>query len=207
MNLSVTSTGRCTVEAMPIEMVERKGLGHPDTICDNVAEQLSRALSAYYLERSGRILHHNVDKALLVGGQAKPRFGGGEIIEPIRLILAGRATTVVRTEDGDHHVPVGYLAIKAARAWLRQNIPDLPDEGVVIDYQIRPGSDDLREVVEKSRSHVPEANDTSLGVGHAPLSRTERIALEVEKAVREIEPIGPDVKVMALRYNLSLIHI
>ena len=49
-----------------IEIVERKGLGHPDTICDLVMERISVALSNAYLERFGRILHHNCDKGLLV---------------------------------------------------------------------------------------------------------------------------------------------
>ena len=57
-------------ESLPFEIVERKGLGHPDTICDALTENLSRALSRVYLERFGAILHHNVDKVLLCGGAA-----------------------------------------------------------------------------------------------------------------------------------------
>ena len=75
-----------------VEIVERKGLGHPDTICDALAENLSLALSRFYLERFGAILHHNVDKGLLCGGAARPAFGGGEVTEPIEIYLAGRAT-------------------------------------------------------------------------------------------------------------------
>lgn len=40
----------------PVEIVERKGLGHPDSICDALAENLSRNLCRHYLERFGRIL-------------------------------------------------------------------------------------------------------------------------------------------------------
>ncbi|MDH3521479.1 MAG: hypothetical protein OEM49_13570, partial [Myxococcales bacterium] len=58
--------------AAPVEVVERKGLGHPDTLCDALAEELSRNLSRFYLERFERILHHNVDKALLFGGASQP---------------------------------------------------------------------------------------------------------------------------------------
>jgi S-adenosylmethionine synthetase len=60
-----------------IEVVERKGVGHPDTICDNIAEQVSIALSKYYLDEFGTVMHHNVDKGLLVGGIARPSYGGG----------------------------------------------------------------------------------------------------------------------------------
>jgi hypothetical protein len=66
-----------------VEIVERKGIGHPDTICDALAETLSRNLCREYQRRFGEILHHNVDKALLCGGRAVAAFGGGSIIAPI----------------------------------------------------------------------------------------------------------------------------
>jgi len=73
-----------------MEMVERKGKGHPDVLCDKAAEELSIALSQFYLEKYGRVLHHNVDKCVLVGGQSTVTFGGGEVLEPIHLLLVGR---------------------------------------------------------------------------------------------------------------------
>jgi S-adenosylmethionine synthetase len=76
----------------PVEIVERKGLGHPDTICDGIAEHFSARLCRAYLDRFGFILHHNVDKVLLAAGRSRPAFGGGELVEPIQIILAGRAT-------------------------------------------------------------------------------------------------------------------
>lgn len=76
-----------------VEIVERKGLGHPDTICDALAEAFSRNLCREYLARFGSILHHNVDKALLCGGRSAPAFEGGAILSPIDIYLAGRATT------------------------------------------------------------------------------------------------------------------
>ena len=196
MELRVAQARYEPIEQWPIEIVERKGLGHPDTICDSVAEELSRELSCYYLSHFGQVLHHNVDKALLVGGRTEVSFGGGVILEPMRLILSGRATSQV----GSEYVPVGALAIKAARQWLKANLTDLPDEGIIIDYQIKPGSADLRNVVEGG-GDVPLANDTSLGVSHAPLSETERLVLEAEAVTREVVPVGADVKIMALRHD------
>ena len=61
----------------PFEVVERKGRGHPDTICDLLAEQVSHDLAQFYQRRCGRVLHYNVDKALLAGGRSEPHFGGG----------------------------------------------------------------------------------------------------------------------------------
>lgn len=187
--------------AAEVEIVERKGLGHPDTICDALAERLSRSLSAFYLARFGVILHHNVDKALLVGGSARPAFGGGEVLEPIEIHLAGRAVTRV----GDVRVPVEELAIEGAREWLRANIRNLdPVRHVRIHAHIRPGSADLSELFGRA-TDVALANDTSFGVGYAPESELEQLTRKLEReldseAFRDrFAAGGEDVKLMAVR--------
>jgi S-adenosylmethionine synthetase len=76
------------IDRSPVEIVERKGLGHPDSICVALAEAFSIALCRFHRERFGLILHHNVDKVLLRGGSARPAFGGGEVIEAIEIFLA-----------------------------------------------------------------------------------------------------------------------
>ncbi len=197
-----------TIEAMAdpppdgrlVEVVERKGIGHPDTICDALAEEVSRALSRHYLERFGRVLHHNVDKALLCGGSASARFGGGDVTRPIEIILAGRVTRSV----GGIDVPVEALAIESCRAWLRANLPALdPERHVRISCRFAPGSVDLVDLF--ARGATPLANDTSIGVGFAPRSRVEQAVLAVgrwldDRASQRPSPErGPDVKIMAVR--------
>jgi S-adenosylmethionine synthetase len=179
MNLTVTTLSSPPVASLPVEMVERKGTGHPDSICDALAEELSRALSRYYLEHFGLILHHNVDKGLLWGGTARPEFGGGEVLEPIELFLVGRATR----EVGGHVVPVAELAVESARKWLRTNLRALdPDAHVRIRCLVRPSSSALVELFRRQRAHgVVLANDTSIGVGYAPLDELEKMVLGVEK--------------------------
>ncbi len=186
-----------------VELVERKGLGHPDTICDALAEELSRGLCRFYLERFGVILHHNVDKALLVGGLARPRFGGGEVIEPIEIHLAGRAVTRV----GDELVPIDDIAERAATEWLSKNLRGLDRERHVrIHTHVRAGSVDLSALFQRrGPSPAVLANDTSIGVGFAPLSRLESLVLSVERELnapsfRDAHPAGgEDVKVMGRR--------
>ncbi|MBK8998260.1 MAG: methionine adenosyltransferase [Myxococcales bacterium] len=185
------------------ELVERKGLGHPDTICDALAEELSHALCRFYLDRFGEILHHNVDKALLVGGAARPRFGGGELLEPIEIHLAGRAVTQV----GNDSVPLADIVRESATTWLSENLRSLDVERQVrIFTHVRAGSMDLSELFRRrQRAAGVLANDTSIGVGFAPLSRLERLVLEVERelngpAFRATHPAGgEDVKVMGRR--------
>ncbi|MCC6051034.1 MAG: methionine adenosyltransferase [Thermofilum sp.] len=189
-----------------VEFVERKGLGHPDYIADAVAEAVSRALCREYLKRYGEVLHHNVDKVLVVGGQSRPKFGGGEVLAPIYILVAGRATTEVRTEGGaTETVPVGPIVLEASKEWIRSNFRFLnPEKHVIVDYKIGKGSADLVAIF-KRRKEYPGANDTSLGVGFAPLSDTERLVLEVErylnspKVKSELPMVGEDVKVMAVR--------
>src|SRR5579883_2619317 len=107
-----------SVEDGVAEIVERKGRGHPDSICDALAEELSLGLSRFYRERFGVILHHNVDKVLLWGGQARSAFGGGEVVRPMEIYLSGRATF----EHGGVKVPVEALAVEGSRAWLARNL-------------------------------------------------------------------------------------
>jgi S-adenosylmethionine synthetase len=187
----------------PLEVVERKGLGHPDTICDALAEMLSRALCHEYLRRCGVILHHNVDKALLCGGRAAPAFGGGTLLAPIQIYLAGRAVSEI---SGDL-VPIEEIAVESARTWLKANLHALDHEQHVrIDPRIQPGSFDLRRLFSSGASRgIALANDSSIGVGHAPLSSLERLVLVIERQINDRDRIaqnpawGEDIKVMGLR--------
>ncbi len=184
-----------------VEVVERKGLGHPDTICDGIAEQICVRLCRDYLQRFGQILHHNVDKVLLVGGSARASFGGGEIMEPMEIYLAGRATQEFRGE----RIPVHEIAVEACRDWLRKNLRELNvDRDVRIIPRLRPGSADLTRLFG-SNGTTPLANDTSCGAGFAPLTDLERVVLAVERRLNSPETkrtypeIGEDIKVMGIR--------
>ncbi len=194
----------------PFEIVERKGLGHPDTICDMLSEQVSVALSRYYLDHFGLVLHHNVDKALLAAGRSEPAFGGGRILRPMDMFLAGRSTDDVEGKI----VPVRELAEASATAWLQKNMHALdPMKDVRFHCLLRPGSPDLVDVFMRQRDQgVFLANDTSCGTGFAPLTELERVVLAVERKLNSaafkiaFPAIGEDIKVMGVREgdNISL---
>ncbi len=199
-----------TISEQTVELVERKGLGHPDTIADAVAEEVSRSLSKYYLEKYEHILHHNVDKVLVVGGQANPRFGGGEVVQPIYIIVSGRATTEVRREGSIDRIPIGPIVLKAVKSWLKRNFRYLdPDEHVIVDYKIGSGSVDLVGVFELGKK-TPLANDTSVGIGFAPFTTLEKLVLETERLLnssefkKRVPEVGEDVKVMGLRRDKKI---
>ncbi|MEM4673576.1 MAG: methionine adenosyltransferase [Pyrobaculum sp.] len=194
-----------------VEIVERKGQGHPDYIADGISEWVSRYLSRYYLENFGVILHHNVDKTLVVGGQAAPRFGGGEVLQPIYILVSGRATYEVKTRDGVVKVPLGPIVVKAARDWIKQNFRFLdPDLHVVIDYKIGQGSADLVGIYDLGARTIPLANDTSVGVGYAPLTPLENLVYKTERLLNSRDfkakypEVGEDVKVMGVRVGRDI---
>ncbi len=203
MKINVTPLNVQPVNSLEVEIVERKGLGHPDTICDALAEKLSANLCKFYKENFGFVLHHNVDKGLLLGGSAFPKFGGGEVKEPIEIFLVGRAIK----EYKGVKVPVDEFAIEGTREWLRQNIHAInPEKDVRIHCLVRPGSVDLVDIyMRQLESGIPLANDTSFGVGFAPFDEVENIVYNIEKELnskkfKDVHPeIGEDIKIMGVR--------
>ncbi len=193
-----------------IEVVEHKGLGHPDTMCDALAESFGAALARHYLDRFGALLHFNVDKALLCGGTATPAFRGGEVNAPLRIVLAGRAT---READGVT-VPVDEIAIETGKAWVREHMHALdPDRHVSWECAVRGGSNDLVELFRArarggARSTAWLANDTSIGAGYAPASVLERTVLAAADRLRELARerpfVGEDVKLLGMRFDERL---
>jgi S-adenosylmethionine synthetase len=211
INVKVSEHRWPGIENLEIEIVERKGLGHPDYIADSVAEAISKELSKYYIQRFGTILHHNVDKVLVVGGQANPVFGGGEILQPIYIIVSGRATTYVKSKEGLEFIPIGTIVLKAAKNWIKENFRFLnPEEHVIVDYKIGQGSVDLVGLFELGLKRYPLANDTSFGTAFAPLSTLEKLVYSVERYLNSKElknklpVVGEDVKVMGLRINKKI---
>ena len=197
-NISIEQLNRVPTHKSDVEIVERKGIGHPDSICDGIAEAVSRELSKYYLKEYGRVLHHNTDQLEAVGGQSRPKYGGGKILEPSYIILSGRATSQV---DGET-IPVKSISIGATKNYLKSNFKHLNiDTDVIIDSMIGHGSVDLRGLFDTGKL---KSNDTSFGVGFAPLSDTEKLVLATEKYVngdlkKTLPAVGYDVKVMGFR--------
>lgn len=181
----------------PFEMCEHKGVGHPDSICDGVAEAVSRALCRAYLDAYGAVQHYNVDKALLVGGESAPRFGGGRLLEPMRLIVCGRATALPGNELDD-------FICTAARRYLTANLRCGGPDQFIIESAVRGGSPNLRRVLAQGSAR-PLANDTSFGAGFAPYSPLESVVLRAAGVLcsggfrGEFPAAGEDYKIMGLR--------
>lgn len=198
-----THLNRCQImNSLPLEVVERKGLGHPDTICDLLAEKISFNLRQYYLKTCGQVLHYNVDKALLVGGRSEPRFGGGKILEPAKLYFGDRAITSFNGQ----RLNLNELIENSIHQWLEKNLRYLR-LGKTLEWknEIKEGSTILNSVEDRNVS-----NDTSVGVGYWPLSSLEKLVLDVEGWMNSPQyrnkypELGEDVKVMAVRRNRNV---
>lgn len=173
----------------PFEVVERKGIGHPDTLADGISESISRSLSQFYLDEFGHILHHNVDKVLIIAGKSMPKFGGGSILKPPSVIVGGRATK----PSGK---PVFEIIEDAVTSFFRKTVKNL--EHFRVEPRVEEGAPELRSLIGRG------ANDTSIGVGYAPLSSTEKLVLGMEKEVQKVHGVGEDTKLMAVRIGDKL---
>ena len=90
-NILVNVLKQTPLEQQKLEIVERKGIGHPDCICDSIMDRISVNLSQEYIKKAGMILHHNIDKSLLAAGEAETKFGGGKIKKPMLLVIGDQS--------------------------------------------------------------------------------------------------------------------
>ena len=205
--ISIHESPAIPVSKQHLEIVERKGKGHPDTICDTIADRVSVRLAQAYEKAFGRILHYNIDKCLLVAGQVDCHLGGGHVIEPMRLILGDRATMSHKRKT----LPVNRIVIDTAHDWFQHNLPHLnPEKHIQYQIELKPASEELGAIFGRGRGPLP-ANDTSAAVGYAPLTPTENLVLGVEHHLngarfkKKFPETGEDVKVMAVRYGQELL--
>ncbi len=200
-NIIVTEATGQYIEDLPVEIVERKGIGHPDSLCDGIAERISVEYSRWCQEHFGTLLHHNFDKVQLVAGEVEVGYGGGYMIRPIRIQIAGRGTPAYKGQK----IPLDTIAIEAARTHIRETMRHLdPDRHMVIDSFVGRGAEELAYVVDRVT-----ANDTSFGVSHWPRSGLERTVYETSRYINfqliDRFPIGEDVKVMGARHDDQMV--
>ena len=200
-NIQIEALDQIPLEKQRIELVERKCLGHPDSLADGIAESISQALCRTYLEEFGAVLHHNTDQGEVVAGESCPKFGGGKMVRPMYILLDGRATKHFNGVT----IPTDAVAVEAAHTYLHKILPELNlSRDVTIDCRLGTGSTDLRDVFKPCEGKVPRSNDTSFGVGHAPFSEVETIIKSsadfIDKKLRKKYPaVGQDIKIMGLR--------
>ena len=198
------------------EVVERKGLGHPDTMSDLIAEEFSFLYSRYCIEKFGQVLNHAVDKVTLIGASTKVWLGGFDVIEPASILLIGKITPgIISTR-----VPVHDIFREAVTRVIEYCLPDssiLKHTNLVIhntfssavdrsaNFYLPNSIDQAQEIGRKELG----ANDTVFCTGSAERSPLEKLVLDLELAVtaphkRVLWPtVGTDVKVMVVRQGIE----
>ena len=201
------------------EFVERKGIGHPDTLSDSLAEKLSREYSEYTLNKYGAVLHHNFDKVGLLGGSSYVSFGKGHLVRPIRVLINGRVSISFAGE----RIPVRKMLVNWTKEFFKVAMPMIDvDEDLEFHMNLSNQSSPGKTYEEESKKgarrrwfepesldDIPErkklvSNDTSLGVGYAPFSKLEKLVIELEKKLTgefksQNNWMGTDVKIMGVR--------
>lgn len=217
MKISVQPNQPVNIEQLPHEVVERKGIGHPDTLCDAIAERASSLYSKAVYEQIGRLPHHYFDKVMLMGGAVRMGLGIGEVIEPYRVLFAGKVTRKV----GEIELPVTEIINQAAAEVLTSVLKDFnPEKHLVVldelrDYQgpskkrprYQPEKvEDLPYIEKKGRV----SNDVNLCTGYAPLTKTEQLVLMIEnylnsKEYKKTHPYtGMDIKIAGVRIGKDI---
>lgn len=204
-NITVEEFSSSSAPEQHLEIVERKGLGHPDSICDAIMDRISVDLCTEYIEKFDTILHHNIDKCLLVAGETAGIFGGGVVVEPMLLVIGDRAT--FRSEDIE--VDVANIATDTAKRWFDEKLRFVEPDFVEYQIELKHGSAELTDIFRRQKD-ILGSNDTSAAVGYAPLSFTEKAVLDMEKHLNsdafkaEYPESGEDVKVMGVRRGSKL---
>lgn len=199
------------VDELPVETVERKGFGHPDSLADGIADAVSRAFSRACLEGApGVVLHHNVDKVYVGAGHVTSAFGGYEVLRPAVVRINGRMSSVFGGQD----LGIERIQTEAAADYLSVYAPHYTvGESIVIEPNATQHTQRPNWYKPQSLDDVPDAkdsraSDTALIVAHAPLSPTEQVVRGLEHSLWDWSgerpaprhaDVGQDVKVFGWR--------
>lgn len=194
------------------EFVERKGVGHPDTMCDAIAELASRYYSQYFYDKYQLFAHHWFDKVMLIGGESSISYGKGELIVPYKAIFGGKCVRSFMGED----VPLLDIFKRAVSDVMSSVLTGFnADKHIIVvnetvSYQgpsrrnsrYRPENvEDLVSPLDFNRV----SNDCNMLSSFYPLSKLENIVLSLEnmlnsKSFKEKYPyVGSDIKIVGTR--------
>ncbi|WP_280361297.1 methionine adenosyltransferase [Nocardia wallacei] len=186
----------------PVEVVERKGVGHPDTLADAIAELASIRYSQHCLSVAGAVLHHNLDKVAVLGGRAVFTDTDGVYDRPLRVVFGGR----ISTSFAGQLLPVREILEQAAVDQLRAALPGFDRMRVEFRHETTDSSKFPHWFAPRSLADLPErprafSNDTAYLVGTAPRTATETITLLTEAFFRQSPWAGSDIKALAVRHD------
>ncbi|PIQ91690.1 MAG: hypothetical protein COV70_02450 [Parcubacteria group bacterium CG11_big_fil_rev_8_21_14_0_20_39_22] len=212
MSLNFLKTDRNLMipDKLPFEIVERKGVGHPDSLADALSNEISVYFSKHCIDNFGIILHHNFDKLYIGGGNFTNNFGTCDRLKPIMVQVNGR----ISDRFGRNMIEIESIQKKAVENYLCKVLPNITKDDLVVISNATQFHRNPRRFSPRNRRDVPDAdrpmaNDTSLCVSHWPPTATESLVYRLEKYFWErtddgyltprFTEIGGDIKVFAIR--------
>lgn len=215
MHVTVENRSVTPAHEAEFEVVERKGIGHPDSMADILAEEFSRRYSRYGLDALGVVPNHWVDKVALIGAAATVDYGMFSVDKPISSYLFGKLTravgeTAMPIEDLFRDASTDVLVAATRDPWIVNYVRHSVENtsGTAVDHPqafYRPV-----DAVAAEQATALRANDTAFCAAHAPATPTEQLAITLENLVNGAEfaehfpAAGSDVKVMLLRGDTRL---
>lgn len=201
----------------PFDVAERKGVGHPDSLADLLADAFSQRYSSWCLREFGAIPNHWVDKVNLVGAAADVRFGGFDILKPADCYLFGKITdrvgaTQVPIEEIFRSVVLDVLpaALGDHRILEHLRLHINNTRGTAVDHDPKFYRPDTASAINTVLATESVANDTVVCVGTSRRGLAADLAMRLERRLtdegfRQVVPAaGTDVKVMVVRINSAL---
>lgn len=166
-----------------MEVVERKGMGHPDTLADKLAEICSRTYSNYCLNKFGCVLHHNFDKLYIGAGCF--RYENNKIVmyDKVKVYLNGRVSNTMNGENID----VEAILVPVIKDYLKSVLPNLDVENELeIHINATQNTKINNWFTPRNINDVPDAReifsgDTSLCLASTGFTTCEKLCFEIEK--------------------------
>lgn len=201
----------------PFDAAERKGIGHPDTLADLVADAFSRRYATWCRDQFGMVPNHWVDKVNLVGAAAEVTFGGFSIDKPIDCYLFGKITDRV----GSTAIPIDELFQGTIASVLPTALGDdrilnhvrlhvNNTRGVAVDHDSQFYRPEATSALAEVLARESVANDTVICVGASRHGLAAGVAVGLERRITGTEfralfpAVGTDVKVMVVRVGGEL---
>ena len=196
-----------------MEVVERKGMGHPDTLADKLAEICSRTYSNYCLNKFGCVLHHNFDKLYIGAGCF--RYENNKIVmyDKVKVYLNGRVSNTMNGENVD----VEAILVPVIKDYLKSVLPNLDVENELeIHINATQNTKINNWFTPRNINDVPDAReifsgDTSLCLASTGFTTCEKLCFEIEKfffnrnekgyPYPKFDDVGQDIKVMVSRID------
>ncbi len=204
-------------EKRKIEIVERKGLGHPDTIADKLAGELSRVYSKYCMDNYGVILHHNIDKLYVGAGLFLLEDGKIKRHHKIRVDLNGRVSNSMNGKMID----LERIFVPVIQDYMGSILPRLnPKEDLEININCTQRSKREYWYQPRDKNDVPDSSklfaaDTALCVSYGKRTYCEELAYKLEQffwktnkdgyPTPKYDDIGQDIKVMVSRIGKDVV--